>query len=81
MEQEILNRIKVLEKNRSFDKFSFYELEALSRAEYKLKHEKKLSNYQRFIHTAYLYFCDIHVPNGISDQMKVSAKRYIKCWN
>jgi hypothetical protein len=81
MEQEITTRIKVLEKNRSFDKFSLYELEALSRAEYNLKYGKKLSNYQRFIHTAYLYFCDIHVPDGISDQMKVAAKRYIKCWN
>lgn len=72
--------LRDLETNRIYDKFTMHELRALAGARHKLKTGQKLTNFQFFIHIASLYFFDENIPSGVSDIIKVSAKRYTKCW-
>ena len=78
--KEVYDSIRSMETNISFDKFNMDEIISLAKAKYNLKYGKRLTEHQMFIYTASLYFFDYQVPNGVSDSLKVSAKRYTKFW-
>jgi hypothetical protein len=78
--KEVVDQIRKMETDHTFDKFTLSEIYAIARAEYKLKNGIKLSNYQRFIHLSSLYYFNYHVPEGIPDHIKVAAKRFTRSW-